>query len=132
MGAYAVQAEIKKKRNRSKSSDSNIINYNEHLLDITPESIQNLLDDILTNQNLEDQIEDRNILNTSSVTKNILSATLPNNSNMSVISETISSTDMKQDNTEVRVLRNRTITTTDTPKTNRRSKMVSYDINDLA
>ncbi|XP_012220205.1 disks large-associated protein 5 isoform X2 [Linepithema humile] len=108
----AAEAEIKKKRNRSKSSIQNMTDFKEHLFDISSESVKKLWDDIRTiNQGLENPIEDRNISNTPP-SINIWSAT-------PIASE---------DNTEVRVLRNRTITATDTPKTNRRSKMTPKNV----
>lgn len=78
------------------------------------------MNDILSLQN---QIEDENKFNTSPVTNN-LSTTLTS-SPIIPVETNISSTDMEQDNAEIRVLRNRTITTNDTPKTNRRSKRMT-------
>lgn len=110
----AVQSKIKKKQDKAKSSVQNTTNFDTNLLNISSECIQKLWDDIRTinQENQENVIEDKSVFNMPSI--NILSAT------------------PSDQDTEIRVLRNRTITTTDTsPKTNRRSKLVSYGINDL-
>lgn len=133
-----ISAEIhrfKKKSNESKILDQNTFDSNAHSFNDTTFSISDKESSprdakvISPKKKLKHRNQHKNATN---ILVNILPATplLQTKTETSIISDTISNTtDMENHDTEIRILRNRTITANNTPKNNRTSEMVSYNVN---
>ncbi|XP_029677356.1 disks large-associated protein 5 isoform X1 [Formica exsecta] len=129
-----ISAEIhrfKKKSNESKIFEQNTFDSNAHSFNDTTFSISDKESSprdakvISPKKKLKHRNQHKNATN---ILVNILPATplLQTKTETSIISDTISNTtDMENHDTEIRILRNRTITANNTPKNNRTSEMIT-------
>lgn len=121
---------FKIKSNESELSVQNTFNsseFNDTTFSISDkESSPNDTKVISSKKKLKHRNQPTNQKNMSNIVVNILPAT-PLPTETSIISDTISIMKDMENDTEIRILRNRTVTTNNTPKNNRTSEMVSYN-----
>jgi len=131
--ATKVQTQLEKQR--SKSPNQNILDFNvDSHYDVTSsvafkEIPSNNEETITPRKSLRHRTRYMNTLNKEEHINVLPAKSLKTNVKIPIISETISNTEIKQDDgSKIKILRNRIITTNDTAKINRTSKMVSYVI----
>jgi len=132
--ATKVQTQLKKQQSKLLTQnilDFNIDSYNDVTSSVSfKETSSNNEEIIMPRKSLRHRTRYMNTLDKEAEHINVLPAkSLKTDVKTPIISETISNTEIKQDNeSKIKILRNRIIMTNDTEKINRTSKMVSYII----